>query len=71
MITTVWNVSTGEPVAEYTLPPDQAVICAYEQLTCNNWYTWRYIDPSQHLGYRRTEHGHCCHDYWAKHEPLL
>lgn len=64
-MTTVYYLDT-ETSYEYTLSPDQAVIAAYEQFTRNNWRTWRYIDPSQHPGYKRTAHGHYCNGYWAK-----
>jgi hypothetical protein len=64
-MTTVYHVDTGVTY-EYTLRPDQAVIAAYEQHTCRNWNTWRYRDPSQYNGYRRTKYGHECNGYWAK-----
>lgn len=64
-MTTVYHVDS-DTTFEYTLRPDQAVIAAYEQRTCNNWNTWRYRDPSQYTGYRRTKHGHECNGYWAK-----
>jgi len=64
-MTTVYFVDS-EASYEYTLSPDQAVIAAYEQFTCNNWYTWRYVDPTQHSGYKRTAFGHYCNGYWAK-----
>jgi hypothetical protein len=65
-LTTVYRVDTEETYS-YTLSPDQAVICAFEQIACNNYYTWRYVDPKQHKGYRRTKHGHYCNGFWAKH----
>ncbi len=66
--TTVYRLNNDGSHDEfiYTLSPEQAVICAYEQITCNNYYTWRYVDPAQHLGYKRTEHGHYCNGFWAK-----
>ena len=65
-LTTVYNVNTEETYY-YTLPPGQAVIAAYEENTRRNYCTWRYLDPSQHKGYKRTKHGHYCNGFWAKH----
>ncbi len=65
LMTTVHRIATGETY-EYTLSPEQAVIAAYEQFTCGNWRTWSYVDPTQHLGYKRTANGHSCNGYWAK-----
>jgi hypothetical protein len=64
-MTTVHRIDTGEAY-EYTLNPEQAVIAAYEQHTCRIWRTWRYVDPAQHSGYKRTANGHSCNGYWAK-----
>jgi hypothetical protein len=64
-MTTVHRIDTGDTYT-YTLPPDQAVIAAYEQHTCRNYNTWSYRDPSHYNGYRRTKHGHECWGYWAK-----
>ncbi len=47
MITTkVYHLGTSQ-VLEYGLPPDVAVIAAYEQGK-GNWNTWTYLPPELH-----------------------
>lgn len=40
-MTTCHNMRTGE-YAVYTLPPKEAVVCAYQQLTKRDYNTWNY-----------------------------
>jgi len=55
-MTTVYRVSTGEAVAEYSCEPERAVVCAWSQLRLalprgdfNTWqYDWSLARPTQH-----------------------
>ena len=41
MITIVHNLATGAEIG-YCLPPEKAVVCAFEQETRKNCNTWAY-----------------------------
>ena len=65
-VTTVYNLDTEEETV-FTLPPDQAVVAAFEQRRLRrNFETWDYPSPSDHSDYKRTKHGHVCGNFWAK-----
>lgn len=60
--TQVYRLSTGKEAAIYSLPAQDAVVAAHEQLTNGNWNTWSYdLSKAQ-----RTQHGWTCGDFWAK-----
>jgi hypothetical protein len=42
IVTDVYDITTGDIVATYSLPPDKAVVCAYYQLGLKNMNTWQY-----------------------------
>lgn len=65
-VTNVYKVDDPDFCVTYTLPPERAVIAASEQYGNNCWYTWRYVDPAQYNGYKRTKYGHLCNGFWAK-----
>jgi len=50
MLTRVMNLETGE-IAEYSLPPDEAVICAYAQFTRKDNNTFGYWKYEELLDY--------------------
>lgn len=66
-MTTVYQLGSDNQFC-YSLPPDQAVVAAFEQYHNYNFNTWSYLPPEQHPQYRRTALGnHSCGDYTAFH----
>ena len=63
MNTTVFNLATGQEVG-YSLPPKQAVLTAYHQLTRQNYNWWSYDSAPYPVPYIKTRLGHNCGD-WA------
>jgi hypothetical protein len=62
-LTRVFNLA-GNEVLGYSLPPSQAVIAAYEQLTRGNMNTWAYPKPEDHPQFVRGARSVSCGD-WA------
>ena len=62
MITIVTNLATREELT-YMLPPEEAVIGAYEQER-KNWHTWDYKKPADHPAFTRGKKSVACGD-WA------
>lgn len=64
MTTKVLNLATGEEIL-YSIPPERAVVAAYEQFARKNWNTWGYPEPGDHPQYVRTPKCHTCGDFTA------
>jgi len=60
--TTVRNLATGD-IAEYTQPPERAVVLAYHQLTLNDCNWWEYPEPEPLL--LEGKHTFSCGDWCA------
>ena len=65
-MTNVHNPDKPDFCATYALPPDQAVVAAFELYERRNGNWWGYPEPAEHPQYQRTKHGHQCGMYWAK-----
>lgn len=49
-----WTDSKGAKCeASYSLPPDEAVVAAYEQFQKKNFQTWMYQNPAEHPQFKR------------------
>lgn len=64
--TEVTNLATGE-VQTFSLPPDKAVVVAYEQ-SLKRWCTWQYPAPTEHPRFREGMDYVSCGDFTAKKE---
>lgn len=63
MQTTVYQLG-DDGVLLFSLPPDIAVVAAFE-LSRGNANTWLWPVPADHLHYRRGRFGHHCGDFSA------
>ena len=59
-MTTVINTLTGDELT-FSLPPNEAVVAAHQQITKKNHNTWTYNFAEA----RRLRHGWICGDFWA------
>ena len=59
----VLNLGTGKHV-KYSLPPEEAVVAAYEQ-SLGNWNTWQYKAFADHPEARRGQYSVSCGDFAA------
>ena len=65
-MTEVVNLATdGRQI--FTLPPDEAVVAAYEQ-EHKNWNTWQYPAPENHSEFVVGQHYVACGDFTARKE---
>ena len=62
-MTKVLNLATSEYIT-YSIPPEEAVVAAYEQ-SRGNWNTWQYPTFAEHLEARRGEYSVSCGDFAA------
>lgn len=70
-MTKVYNLENPDLVWIYSLPPDEAVIAAYEQQTKKNYNTYNYKKPNNHEQYLKTKYGHVCGDFYSKETTRL
>lgn len=66
MMTTVKKGSDPRYMAIYSLPPDKAVVAAYEQEVKHNFQTWDYSEPDKHPLFKRQGEWVTCGGFWAK-----
>jgi hypothetical protein len=64
MLTKVIRLGTDEEYW-YSLPPDRAVVAAYEQYDRRNFEWWKYPKPEDHPAYRLNKRTHSCGDFTA------
>jgi hypothetical protein len=50
----------------YDLPPDRAVVAAYEQNERGNFESWDYLLPNAHLHFKEYTNGFACGDWVAR-----
>lgn len=67
MTTIVTNLDDPTQEQTYTLPPEQAVVAAYEQ-SRDNWCTWTYPPPEQHPEFRTGRRYVTCGRFTAQKE---
>jgi hypothetical protein len=63
-MTKVVNLATGQELT-YTLPPDRAVVAAYEQ-SLKHWNTWQYPAPEEHPEFKEGKDHVSCGDFTAR-----
>lgn len=62
--TIVMNIS-DDRIVRYSLPPDRAVVAAYEQYEKGNWEADAYPDPYEHPAFGIHRRGVACGDWIA------
>lgn len=65
MFTTVYQLGSDRQLT-FSLPPDQAVVAAFE-LSRGNANSWDWQEPAQHPNYYRSLARHYCGDFSAVH----
>ena len=62
--TTVMNVA-DDRIVHYSLPPEEAVIAAYEQFERGNWELDDHPSPEKHPAFKVHRRGVACGDWIA------
>ncbi len=65
MFTTVYQLGSDRQLT-FSLPPDQAVVAAFE-LSRGNANSWEWQEPAAHPNYYRSLARHYCGDFSAVH----
>ena len=70
MLTKVLDMGSGETVAEYTLPPLEALVAAWEQHH-KNFNTWEYAKKLEQDEYpiKTTKYGISLGKFWVEKNP--
>ncbi|NLI81289.1 MAG: hypothetical protein GX443_06320 [Deltaproteobacteria bacterium] len=68
--TAVFNIG-DDRIVHYPLPPDRAVVAAYEQYEKGNWEADQYPDPSEHPAFGVYKRGVACGDWIAYTESAM